>query len=244
MHLWLPKAHVEAPVSGSMVLAGVLLKLGTYGLLRFSGFLLYYYFFYKGYLVSLGVLGGLYRCFLCLRQPDLKSFVAYSSVCHMGFGLGGLFSFTYSGLSGRVFMMIGHGFCSSCLFYILYVLYERFFTRSGIILKGVGFLFPLMVLVIFLFSVMNMGVPPTFSFFSEVLILVGLGCYDLFIFFFSGFLLLFSGFYGIFFYVISCHSKGVLRGLHNHISLREFLVFYGHLYFMLFLVFCLDFFFF
>lgn len=244
VHLWLPKAHVEAPVSGSMVLAGVLLKLGTYGFLRFRSFVLGHLILLKGYFVSLGVLGGLYSCFLCLRQSDLKAFVAYSSVCHIGFGLGGLYRGRILGLRGRVFIMIAHGFCSSCLFYILYVFYERFFTRSGIILKGVGYLFPMMLLVWFVFSVLNMGVPPSFSFFSEVFILTGLGGINLYTFVFSGLLLLFSGFYGIFLYVISCHSVNLLRAWSFSFTAREFLNFYGHLFFLVFLVFSLDFFYF
>lgn len=173
VHLWLPKAHVEAPVSGSMVLAGVLLKIGAYGMVRFRVGVSFYLSFYKGIFVSLGVLGGLYRAFLCFRQVDLKSFIAYSSVCHIGFGLGGLYSGSFLGFSGGVFIIIGHGFCSSCLFYFLYVLYERFYSRRALVLKGVSFFFPLARAVLFIFSVLNMGVPPSFSFFSEVLIFSG-----------------------------------------------------------------------
>ena len=121
----MPKAHVEAPVSGSMLLAGVLLKLGGYGLLRLSFFLPSFLISTSGYLLSIGLVGALLCCFICLRQADIKAFVAYSSVCHMGFALGGVYSFVYFGTVGCVMMLVGHGFCSSCLFYFLYVLYER-----------------------------------------------------------------------------------------------------------------------
>jgi len=92
VHLWLPKAHVEAPVSGSMLLAGLLLKLGIYGIVRFSFFVNSSLFLFFGYLVSIGLLGGVLCCVLCLRQIDLKAFVAYSSICHMGICLGGVYS--------------------------------------------------------------------------------------------------------------------------------------------------------
>jgi NADH-ubiquinone oxidoreductase chain 4 len=135
---------VEAPVSGSMLLAGILLKLGGYGLVRFMIVVKVHFSFFRGYVYSWGLFGGLFCCFICLRQVDLKSLVAYSSVCHMGMALAGFMRFVLVGVRGGVFMLIGHGLCSSCLFYMLYVFYERFHSRRMILLKGCLVLFPLM----------------------------------------------------------------------------------------------------
>jgi len=128
-----------------MVLAGVLLKLGGYGFFRFSSFLSIS-LIKRGYLIGIGVVGGLISCFLCIRQFDLKAFVAYSSICHMGFGLGGVYRFSYWGYIGGLYIIIAHGFCSSCLFYILYILYKRYHSRRLFVVKGLGVLLPSVLL--------------------------------------------------------------------------------------------------
>jgi len=164
VHLWLPKAHVEAPVSGSMVLAGALLKLGGYGFYRFSFFVVQHLNFLFTYLYSIGLIGGLIRCFLCLRQSDLKAFVAYSSVCHMGYSLASIYRFTFIGLEGSVYIFVGHGFCSSCIFYILYLFYERYHTRSSLLLKGCSYIVSYMLFFVFFVFCSKHGSSPLFFF--------------------------------------------------------------------------------
>jgi len=170
LHLWLPKAHVEAPLGGSMLLAGVLLKLGGYGLIRLSKEIsreisLRSYFF------SLGLVGGLITCFLCLRQVDFKSLVAYSSVCHIGMVLVGLFLFTGYSLTGSYLLMIFHGLVSSSLFMLLFFLYVRYRSRRIFLGKSLILGVPFLALWCFLFVSLNLRAPPRLGFFSEILIL-------------------------------------------------------------------------
>jgi len=136
-HLWLPKAHVEAPVAGSIILAGILLKLGGYGLLRVISFILLLGANYNFIWIGIRIIGGFIVSLICLRQIDLKVLIAYSSVAHMGIVLSGLITLSIWGLCGSYTLIIAHGLCSSGLFCLANISYERSGSRSLLINKGI-----------------------------------------------------------------------------------------------------------
>ena len=171
-HLWLPKAHVEAPVAGSMILAGVLLKLGGYGLIRVLVFFQSINIKFCWLWIRLGLVGGIYVSLICLRQVDMKSLIAYSSVAHMGLVLCGLINFRWWGLRGGVIVIVGHGLCSSGLFCLANITYERVGSRRLLVGKGLLGYIPRIGLWWFLLRVRNIARPPTLNLLGEIRLIV------------------------------------------------------------------------
>lgn len=175
VHLWLPEAHVEASTAGSVLLAGVLLKLGTYGLLRFSLPLLPEACVYYGPFVTvLCVLGIVYASLTTLRQVDLKKVVAYSSVAHMNLVVLALFTLSNLGGQAAAFQMLAHGVASPALFLCVGALYDRTHTKALKYLGGAATAMPLFSMLFLIFSLCNMGLPLTPNFVGEFLCLCGI----------------------------------------------------------------------
>ena len=170
-HLWLPKAHVEAPVSGSMVLAAVLLKLSLYGFYR-SLPLLKISFFLCFFILVLLLWGALLSRLICLRQTDIKSLIAYSSVGHMGIIIRGVFFFRQLAVKGSFVIIIVHGFCSAALFYLVNFHYERTFSRQIFNNRGLFILYSLISSLWFFFLVVNFSAPPFISLIGEIAIYI------------------------------------------------------------------------
>nr|YP_010231163.1 NADH dehydrogenase subunit 4 [Paralimna concors]QSV37206.1 NADH dehydrogenase subunit 4 [Paralimna concors] len=229
VHLWLPKAHVEAPVSGSMILAGIMLKLGGYGLLRVMSFLQNFGIKYNFIWVSISLVGGFLVSLICLRQTDLKSLIAYSSVAHMGIVLAGLMTMTYWGLCGSYTLMIAHGLCSSGLFCLANISYERLGSRSLLINKGLLNFMPSMTLWWFLLSSANMAAPPTLNLLGEITLLNSIVSWSWVSMLMLSMISFFSAAYTLYLYAYSQHGK-LFSGVYSFSmgSIREYLLLFLH----------------
>jgi NADH-quinone oxidoreductase subunit M len=173
-HTWLPDAHVEAPTAGSVILAGVLLKMGTYGFLRFALPLFPDATRYFTPLFSwLAIIGILYGALVSMVQPDLKKLVAYSSVSHLGFVMLGIFALTAQGVEGAILQMINHGLSTGALFLLVGMLYERRHTRMIQDFGGLARIVPVFTAVFLIVTLSSIGLPGLNGFVGEFLILVG-----------------------------------------------------------------------
>nr|YP_010323015.1 NADH dehydrogenase subunit 4 [Melithaea erythraea]UKP87829.1 NADH dehydrogenase subunit 4 [Melithaea erythraea] len=172
-HIWLPLAHVEAPLAGSVILAGVLLKLGGYGFIRFAWPLFPEATEYLApAILMLSLIGVLYGSLTTCRQVDAKRLIAYSSVAHMGIVTIGLFTHTMEGFIASVFLMIAHGVVSPALFITATLLYERYYTRLIRYYRGVAMTMPLFAFIFMVFTLANIAVPLSCNFVGEFLSLV------------------------------------------------------------------------
>ena len=174
VHIWLPEAHVEAPTAGSVILAGVLLKLGSYGFLRFSLPLFpYASVYFTPFIYSFACIAVIYTSLTAIRQTDLKRIIAYASVAHMNLVLIGMFVYNLQGLEGSILQQLSHGLVSGALFLCVGVIYDRHHTRLVKYYSGLAHTMPIYIAIFMFFSMANIALPGTSSFVGEFLILAG-----------------------------------------------------------------------
>jgi len=227
-HLWLPKAHVEAPVSGSIILAGVLLKLGGYGLLRLIVLFTPVFLLVGKFFIILSLIGGIIIRLLCLRQFDLKALIAYSSVVHIGLALAGVMVISIWGHQGILALILGHGLCSSGLFAGANIIYERGNTRRVLINKGIVNVFPSLILWWFILCVCNIAAPPSLNLLGEISLIISLVSWSTNICLLLALVSFFSAAYSIYLFSFVNHGKSIISFGGFDIKVREFILIVLH----------------
>jgi NADH-quinone oxidoreductase subunit M len=228
VHIWLPEAHVEAPTAGSVILAGVLLKLGSYGMIRFSlplfplGSV-----YFKPLVYALAILAIVYTSLTAIRQSDMKRVIAYASVAHMNMTLVGLFSETAQGIEGSILQMLAHGLVSAALFFCIGVIYDRHHSRIISYYGGLSLTMPIYAALFLFFSLANIGFPGTANFVGEFLILLGTFQTNSFACFMSATSLILGGAYSLWLYnrLVYGNFKTQFVKFSEDLSRREFMVF-------------------
>nr|YP_010390394.1 NADH dehydrogenase subunit 4 [Ctenocephalides canis]UPV72715.1 NADH dehydrogenase subunit 4 [Ctenocephalides canis] len=228
VHLWLPKAHVEAPIAGSMILAGVLLKLGGYGLLRIY-MLLINFMKISSIMMSISIYGGMIVSFICIIQSDMKILIAYSSVVHMSMVLGGIFTMNMLGIVGSFILMISHGLCSSGMFCLSNIIYERSGSRSILINKGLMSFMPSMTLFWFLLCSSNMAAPPSLNLLGEILLINSMMSWSMMLMVLIMMISFMSASYSLYLFAYSQHGMSSMSLYScSSGSVREYLLLFLH----------------
>lgn len=225
VHIWLPEAHVEAPTTGSVILAGILLKMGSYGFIRFSLPLFPYASLYFTPLVyMIATVSIVYTSLTAIRQTDLKRIIAYASIAHMNLIMLGLFSLNIQGIEGSLIQMISHGVVSSALFLCVGVMYDRFHSRLIKYYGGLVLVMPVFISIFLLFTFANAALPGTCNFVGELLLFTGIFQDNIFIAIFAATGIVLSGAYSL--WLFNRISYGNLKVQHikgfSDITTREF----------------------
>lgn len=226
-HIWLPEAHVEAPTVGSVLLAGILLKLGVYGFIRYSITLFpEASMFYSPLIFLLSSLGVIYASMTAIRQTDFKRIIAYSSIAHMNLVTLGIFSFNTFGIEGALLQSISHGFVSGGMFFLIGILYNRYHSRSIYYYGGLVHLMPLYTILFFIFTLANIALPGTSSFIGEFAILSGLYKMNIIVCSISALGIILCGIYSLWLYnrVIFGNIKNNFNLIFKDINTNEFLI--------------------
>ena len=229
VHTWLPDAHVQAPTAGSVILAGVMLKLGGYGMLRFSLQMLPLASdYFAPFVFTLSVIAIIYTSLVAMMQDDIKKLIAYSSVAHMGYVTMGIFAANVQGVQGAIFQMLSHGIVASALFLCVGVIYDRLHTREIAAYGGLVSNMPKYAVAFMVFTMANVGLPGTSGFVGEFLTIIGVFRANTFVALFAATGVILSASYALWLYrrvIFGALDKESLKGLLD-LSRREQLILY------------------